>query len=75
MHDELKLIEVTIDDSYRASLRFLRFIIEKRRVQTLENYIGRKSLGKRVFIKAMLWLLDFFLCLVGVAIAAILGGV
>lgn len=75
MHDELKLIEVTIDDSYRASLRFLRFIIGKRRVQTLENYIGRKSLGKRVFIKAMLWLLDFFLCLVGVAIAAILGGV
>ena len=29
MHEELKLIDVTIDDGYRFGLRIIRFIIGK----------------------------------------------
>ena len=75
MHEELKLIDVTIDDGYRFGLRILRFIIGKRHSQTLGEYIERQRVGKRVFMKAPLCFLGFFFELVGEAIAAILGGV
>lgn len=74
MHDELKLIEVTIDDCYRSTLRFLRCITGERRTQALSDYIERQNLGKRVLIKAMLCLFGIFLLLVGFAIYILLGG-
>ena len=74
MYDELKLIDVTIDDCYRATLRFLRCVIGEKRVQSLSGYTEKQHLVKRILIKAMLCLLGICFLLIGVAIYLLLGG-
>ena len=61
MYEELKLIDVTIDDGYRFGLRILRFIIGKRHSQTLGEYIGKATRGEASFHESTVVLSRLFL--------------
>lgn len=54
MYKELELLEMAFEDFYKTCLNTFKFLVGKKRIYTVKNYVQSKPLGKRFFLKLLI---------------------
>lgn len=54
MYNEFEVFEMALNDFYEICLNTFKFIIGKKRIQKLKDYVQSKLLGKRLILKLLI---------------------